>query len=353
MAAKHISNKKQDIVFLNIVFCLIVIFIHISSEIVLKMDRGHTLYWTVYTLSRLSSFVVQGFIMLSGAKLFLKVGNLRYGKFYLSRLTSIVLPYVVWVVIYYLYFCSRNYFVFSWNELLRFILVGDLAAHFYFIVILVQFYLLMPVWVLLFKKANPCVALVVTLMISIISNTCLGDIIQLAFPSADISYINVFFSKYLFYWTAGCMIGLHYQEFQNYLKKHWITITLFYVVCAVLNSWLSIVMIDNKVYWLELIHMLYIISALLFFYMLAQMFIAGDAVLLKPIGWLNSITFDIYLIHCLVIFITEEFLDIFGIYSYSARFGWKALAAYVGSVVLCMLWKITRNTLARLIRDKD
>lgn len=350
MGEKQKSKRKQDIVFLNILFCMLVIFIHISSEIILKMDRGRTMFWTVFALSRLSGFVVQGFILLSGVKLFFKAGSMRYGRFYLSRLVSVLLPYIAWVFLYYLYFCWKGYYIFSWAELGRFLLFGDLSAHFYFIVILVQFYLLAPVWMFLFRRANPAVALVIALMINILSGTCLGEVIQLLVPGADISHLDILFPRYLFYWTAGCMIGLHYQEFQNYLKSHWLSITLLFLGCAVFNAWLSVVFINNSPYWLEQVHMLYCISAILFFYMLAQLFTDGGGVLLKPFQGIDRASYSIYLVHCLVIFMTNSYMDNHGIGDLTLRYGLRALTAYFGSILLCVIWQFCKGGIANLIR---
>ncbi len=350
MAERQENRRKQDIVFLNILFCLLVIFIHISSEIILEMGRGRTMFWAVFVLSKLSGFVVQGFILLSGVKLFLKAGNMHYGKFYFSRLISVVLPYIAWVFLYYLYFCWRDYYVFSWAELGRFLLYGNLSAHFYFIVVLVQFYLLAPVWMFLFKRANPVVTLLVTLMISVLSGMCLGEAVQLLVPGADISHLDILFPRYLFYWAAGCMIGLHYQEFQSYLRGHWFAITLLFLVCAVLNAWLAIVFIDGAPYWMDQLHVLYCISAILFCYMLAQLFTDGGAILLKPVAGLDRASYSIYLIHCLVIYMVNEYMDTHGITDLTARYGWRALATYCGSIILCLVWQVSKNAVANLIR---
>ncbi len=339
--------KKQDIVFLNVLFCLIVVFIHISSEIINKMDHGESLYCLAFVLSRLSSFVVQGFILLSGIKLFLKIDSIKFGKFYISRLCSIIIPYVIWILVYYLYFCSIGYFNFSWQQLGWFILKGDISAQFYFIVILVQFYALMPIWKFLFKRGNIAATLVITLMISVITGACLKNIILYFNPEAYVDWVDISFLKYIFYWAAGCMIGMHYGQFQSYLKKNWMSIIVLFVLCGTANGWLSYVCMDTGFWWLELIHMFYIISALLFFYMLSQALLVGNGFLIKPFAWLDSLSFNIYLIHCLIIFITEDFLNYFAIYNLSVRYIWRAIMAYGGSIIVCSIWKAMRILIAK------
>lgn len=344
------GKRRQDIVFLNILFCLLVILIHISSEVITEMSRSQTMYWVVLVLSKMSAFVVQGFILLSGVKLFLKAGNLNYGKFYLSRLTSVVLPYIAWVFIYYLYFCYKDYYVFSWAELGSFLLNGKLSAHFYFVVVIVQFYLLLPVWVLFFKRANPAVVLLISLMITVICGMSLDSILATLFPDRSFPHLDLLFPRYLIYWAAGCMIGLHYQEFKNYLRKRWISITLLFLVCGAIKAWFTVYFAGGGPLWMDQIHILYCISALLFFYMAAQMFAEGGAFLLKPLSWLDKSTYHIYLVHCLIIFLANEWMTQRGITDLAVRFGWRALFAYLGSILLCLLWQGVKGVLIHAIR---
>ena len=332
------NKRRQDIVFLNILFCLLVIFIHISSEVVTKMDRSTTIFWSVSVLQKLSSFVVQGFILLSGVKLFLKGGEIKYGKFYLSRLTHVVIPYIIWVVIYYLYFCSEEYFTFSLSELGRFIMVGDISAHFYFVVVIAQFYLLAPLWVMLFKKSNPSVVLVVTLTINILCGLSLDAILAELFPTVSFAHLDLLFPRYIFYWAAGCVIGLHYQEFQNYLRRRWLSITTFFVICLLIRGWFAVRFIGGAPAWMDQIHILYCISAILFFYMVSQMFVQGGSWVLKPLVPIDKCSYAIYLIHCLLIFIANDYMDENGITDIAIRYGWRAVVAYGGSIILSILW---------------
>ncbi len=345
------KNKRQDITFLNILFCLLVILIHISSEVITQMDRGHTLYWVVLLLSKMSAFVVQGFIMLSGVKLFLKAGNIHYGKFYLSRLTKVVIPYIIWVFIYYIYFCSKDYFVFSWAELGRFILNGKVSAHFYFVIVIVQFYLLAPVWVVFFKKANPAVVLMLSLLITVISGTSLDNIVATLFPNHSFQHLDLFFPRYLIYWVAGCMIGLHYQEFTNYLQKRWISITLLFAACSFIKGWFTVYFVGGGPIWMDQIHILYCISALLFFYMVSQVFVGRGAMLLTPFGWLDRYTYHIYLIHCLVIFMVNEWMTQKGITDYAVRLGWRTLFAYLGTILVCLIYDGVKNLILKLLKN--
>ncbi len=345
------TRRRQDIVFLNIVFCLLVILIHVSSEVITQMNPGQTMYRVVLLISKLSAFVVKGFLLLSGAKLFLKAGSIHYGKFYLSRLTKVVLPYIIWVFLYYLYFCSKNYYVFSWEELGKLILTGRVSAHFYFVVVLIQFYLLAPVWVIFFKKANPTVVLLLSLMITVICGTSLESILATIFPGRSFPYLDLLFLRYLFYWVAGCMIGLHYQEFTSYLRKRWVSITLLFLVCSISMGWFTIRFPENGPIWMDQIRILYSISAMLFFYMVAQLFAQTGGALLRPISWMERYTYHIYLIHCLVIVMTNDWMTKWGIADLAVRFSWRVLVAYLGTILVCLIYDGLKNLLLKLLKN--
>lgn len=62
-------NRLPELSYLNLTFCILVALIHILSEPVSSLDRSSLQYFVVMIPHRLSSFVVQGFIFLSGLKL--------------------------------------------------------------------------------------------------------------------------------------------------------------------------------------------------------------------------------------------------------------------------------------------
>ncbi len=344
-------RRKTDIVFLNILFCMLVMFIHIASEIVTKMPKDTYFFKTVFSAHRLSSFVVQGFILLSGVKFFLhKRNNINYLKYYASRFYRVVIPYIIWVIIYYLYFCSKDYFDFSVSDLFMHILKGDLSAHFYFVIILIQFDLLAPLWVVLFKRGNAVVHIAFSLILTVIASQYLVPILTTVFPSMPNINLDNCFLRYQIYWTAGCIIGMHYGEFQNYLKNNKTSITLAFLLCAALNIRLVLSTIGRSLPWLDFVHIMYCISAILFFYMVSQLFAGAGGKMLRPVSFVDKSSYSIYLIHCLVLVMTDFAMTDRGITSLTTRFGIRAAVVYGVSIGVCVLWQIIKYPFARMIR---
>lgn len=348
---ENTHKRKNDIVFLNILFCMLVIFIHVASEIVTKMPRNTLVFKTVFVTHRLSSFVVQGFILLSGVKLFLhKAGSINYFKYYTSRFFRVVLPYIIWVIIYYIYFCSKNYFEFSLSDLGYHILHGDLSAHFYFVIILVQFDIMAPVWMALFKRGNAAVHIAFSLILTVIASHYLMPILTTLFPSVPNINLDNCFLRYQIYWTAGCMIGKNYGELQNYLRNNKIYILVVFLLCAAANAALTLSTVGHFPVWLDFVHMMYCMAAIMFFYMVSQVFSGAGSVVLKPLSLVDKSSYSIYLIHCLVLVITDYAMTDHGITSLTTRFCIRAASVYGISIALCVIWQIVKYPFARMIR---
>jgi len=61
--------KKAELSFLNILFCALVILIHVLSEPITHLEKESLAYAVVFFPWRLSAFVVQGFVFLAGVKM--------------------------------------------------------------------------------------------------------------------------------------------------------------------------------------------------------------------------------------------------------------------------------------------
>ncbi|MBR1689572.1 MAG: acyltransferase [Oscillibacter sp.] len=126
----------------RVIAMLCVILIHVSSAYI-----DHTSGITVldmnlaFLLNQAARFSVPLFLLLSGVSLGLQERVVRPRRFYVERLRKIGIPYLLWSGAYYL---AGHGLRFTAGGLLRALLLGQSAAHLYFIVILFQLYLLYP-----------------------------------------------------------------------------------------------------------------------------------------------------------------------------------------------------------------
>jgi len=344
-------NKKNEITLMNVLFCLIVIFIHVSSAPISLLNKQSLQFAAVFIPWRLSSFVVYGFILLSGVKLFLKKEDkINYKKYYSTRFTHIVLPYILWVVVYYIYFCQHHYFEFHIVDLIKYILIGNLSSHFYFVIAIIQFYLLVPVWRAWFRRFHPMLTIVISLLITSLFGQFLPKMILVFFPNFNFVHNDKLFTSYLVYWTIGCFIGLYYDTFKTILKENRSLVSVFFVFSTVLNISFSYLNMTGKknIPFLETIQMMYVLSTIIFIYMVAVKLAEKTKLTeLKLIQLIDSSSYLIYLSHVLVLIVVNEYLLKFEITGIAISYLFRIFFVYTITVSACVAWRLLRTKLSR------
>lgn len=331
------KKRVYEVSLLNVFFTLLVIFIHVSSDAVVNLDKTELPYMVVMTLWRMSSFVVQGFVFLSGFKMFYTLKEpLNLKKFYLSRLTKIFLPYCLWVVIYYLCYLAARY-VSGPNHisnLVKYIFTGSIAAQFYFIILIVQFYLLAPLWVLIRKKVNPIVALVVSFAIMYFCNIYLPSILW--GRGINFAYNDRTFTTYLFYFISGIYTATYYEKITAFLRKNFAFVTVLFVLVATANTVITYMWQTERLTGniINIMHIVYCITAIFFFYAL---FLKCQK--LSENGFVKNIdsaSYYIYLTHMLFLIFIDGVMNRMGILAVKFSYPIRAIFVYGVSLAVCI-----------------
>ena len=205
-------KRRVEISVLNTIFCLIVVLIHIMSYPVAAFSGDMLKYSLVMLPWRLCSFVVQGSIMLSGVKLFLngkdKSPYLKYQK---GRFFGVIVPYIICFAAYYVLFVVIYDYPVDARFILKEFFTGSLVCHLYFIPLLFQFDLLLPLWRTVVNKCTPKVVIPIAIVFSFFMEMFLPQIIRTIFPGFEFLYNDRIFTTYLCYWLIGCYIGRYYE----------------------------------------------------------------------------------------------------------------------------------------------
>lgn len=346
------SSQKRllELSMMNVLFCMLVILIHVSSEPVSVLSKDSAAYIAVMAPQRLSSFVVQGFIFLSGLKLFLHPEReFDFIAFLIKRIKLIIAPYLLWVLLYYCYFVSIGYFPFRFGDLLRYILVGDLVAHFYFVIIIVQFYLLVPLFRVFVKKAPAAVLLLTALLITLVCSRYLPAILELV-GVQNFAYNDRVFTSYLIYWTLGCLVGRHYQAFKAKVYRYRYAVTIAFVLTAAIDLVLYDLSMRRlfRFAFLDEFHILYCIAAIFFVFLITDKLAKhigkrGVSVL----GTIDRSTYHIYLCHCLFIFWLNNKMTELGLVSIGQRFIVRLVFVYILSFLMCAGWQLCKSAADR------
>lgn len=206
---------------MNAVACLLVILIHVLSLGVSQADPTAWQAAAIYIPWKLAAFVVPMFLYTGAVKLAGQYGGRKispgiYLRYLLRRLRKIYVPYAVWVAVYYLYFLRIRYVEGSIREFVSYLLLGNLSSPFYYIVTVMQFYALMPLWVWMLEHVRPYAAVIAGLLVTF----CMGQLAAvLSHFGIAFLYTDRIFPTYLVFWVAGLYVGKRYDAFAPTVRE--------------------------------------------------------------------------------------------------------------------------------------
>lgn len=206
---------------MNAIACLLVILIHVLSMGIHSSDPTSWQTAMIYFPWRLSSFVVPMFLYTGAIKMALQFADAKmtprvYAKYILQRMTKIYVPYVIWVVIYYACFLGIGYVRGTGTEFFSYLLVGNLSSQFYYIIIVMQFYFLMPVWIWMIRRIPAYLAIAIGLIITF----CMQQVSSIvSLMGGTFLYSDRIFLTYLIFWILGLYVGKYYDPVVSSLRS--------------------------------------------------------------------------------------------------------------------------------------
>jgi len=282
---------------------LSVIAIHVTAGFVTVSAAG-------YGWNQAMRYAVPLFILLSGFLLYyLDLGRkpLTYSQFIRRRLKKIMAPYVLWTLLYVGY--SGRLHWSSWaasggEEPLRLmakhLLMGTGYVHLYFLLIMLQLYLLYPLlrrWVVRHGRLVLGGSLLLTLLAQ--SMIYLHQIQVLVLPSMGVPYVSLFPL-----WIGYFVLGMAAASQKERLEQAFTGKTLPLFCCWLVS--LLLLTADSR---LTLTHassikpsiMLYTLCSFALLYALALRFKLIGGRIGNALDWLSQHSFFIFLLHPLVL----------------------------------------------------
>ncbi len=331
-------QRREELTICNVLFCLLVMWIHILSEAVDGYDRSSVLYFLAVGLWRLSSFVVQGFFFLAGTKLFLHGGKQSTLTFTKKRLWRVVLPYVVVFCLFAVYLTLTGAVSLTPGTFVRQLFTGKLCGHFYYVILMVQFDLLRPLWKRIVQKTEPILGCITALLLMILCKIYLPGVITML-TGEPFEDNGLLFTSYLFYYVAGVYCGRSYDRFRGALDRYRTSIVTTWCLLGVLN-WVFMWTSSTGRYfapWLEVFHILYCLYAILGCLSLAYLWREKPLFRKKWFRCWDRYSYQIYLLHPLLLFFCGDLCGVLGITSISLRLGIRCAAV---AAALCILGKL-------------
>ena len=333
-------QKINELGFLSAILCMFVIFIHISSQGIDSLSRSSIQHGTLFFFWRFCQFVVQGFIFLSAIKISMKYKDKKfttseYISFIKNRFLVIFFPYVIWVMVYYIAFCIAGYFPFNFLDYIRYVFIGDLSAQFYFIIIIMQFYLLFPLWLNYAKKIKPVIGIILSFIITFLFVYYFCDLIfYISSGSIDFLYNDRIFTSYFCFFIMGCYVGLYYEKFKKMVTNYKNIIAVLFLITLVINTKISYdQFLGVKDYYIfGISHMIYCTFAILFWFLVCSYIDNFKNKFTKLLNIINDGSYYTYLSHCLIIIILNWSLRHIGIYNIKVAFIINVILVYSVSI---------------------
>ncbi len=354
------EKRKPELSLMNVILCLAVIFIHVSGWAINNADRASWQYAVLMIPWRLSSLAVPGFIFLSAVKVAFSADrpSFSYGRYILSRVKRVWLPYALAVLIYWLIFLSVGWMKPSIAELVRLLLDGNMSYHFYFVVIIMQFYLLVPLWRWLSRKLRDpvfaVIAIAASLPISQLFGQYLIDVVHIFYKGALFPYSDRVFTTYLFWWMLGLTLGANYERVKNALSKNTAPICVFFGFAAVHNLFLTYLNTTGResIYWLETANILYVFSGILFLFCISSKLSECGFAENKLVLALDGAAYMIYLWHPMALNIADMLLA-GTVLSIFAKLSVRGLFGFIITPTVCIAVGIAARCVCKLFKGKN
>ena len=198
-----------------------VVAIHTGSQYLLNPTPNIHLVALFEIFSR---FSVPIFFFISAFGLFYRINlsePFNYGKFLRRRFKAVLIPYLIWST---LYIVHDNWF-YGWQLFPDFDYAAEIyffglaKYHLYFLVILIWFYLLMPLWIYFIRRITPAkliFLLIAQILFDYWSSYCVGASENLFLKWR----LNWLVLHYVFVFISGGWLGIHSEKFFKWCSEH-------------------------------------------------------------------------------------------------------------------------------------
>ncbi|HLR65983.1 MAG TPA: acyltransferase [Virgibacillus sp.] len=318
---KHQKKYFYEIGFIRAIACLCIVMVHVTAGFYYENDR--TFSWLTQFFNQISRYGTPAFAIISGFLLYnqaIKRG-FQFQKFLQSRFTKIIIPFLIWSFIYLLLKWQYNQFEFpainSSQEIKDFLYVfftGKSNYHLYFIVIVVQFYLLFPL--LQFIKSKQSLFLL-TLIAFFINYFFVEYNIDIGTGMFN-NFLNerVFIFHWIYYFLLGGLLVYYWERIMVWVKQN-----------TIISMLLGLIVIVGGIYeysfaeWIESNRIMNMIN-------LPILFIAFAGVYVSLSSWKNvrnyivgigNMSMGIYLVHPFILFFLRRY-DIFDTFYAQTRY---------------------------------
>lgn len=332
-----------------------VIAIHATSR-TLAETLDTSMFHPFLFINKFSQFAVPSFVFLSGFVLFYNyidrpLSGKTLGKFYSRRLIYIILPYVVFSLMYFILKMTAGH---TWSmpldemarKLGKYLLTGTAYTHLYYIIIIIQFYILFPLMLWCLQKVRrlaawaPIIGLLLQWGFVLLNKYMTNHgYWQLSKGSLAITYFS--------YFLLGAAIAVYYSPLKNWLilsregwrsgkGPGWIVLWVLWAAAGIIhvelwfNNYTKKTVINSL--WYEGFSNLHaLLSCIVLLQLSFLLYGTGKLLLSRMLISIGACSFGIYLLHPALLFLYRKLPFHGGSLAYTAAIAGGWLVALLGS----------------------
>lgn len=278
-----------EISFIRGIACLLVIVTHVTLSYPFeKIDNIFILNFTLNQLARVGTPI---FALISGFLLFSSKKNkqMKYNTFINLRVKKLLIPYLFWTIIYLLISQVINHNI-TLNRFWRYIFLGESYPHMYFLLMVIQFYILFPFINNTIHKNN-----INSLTIYSIILTALWYYFR-EFDFIHTLNFRAFILNWLAYFFMGGFLSYNILKIKIFLKKNY-GLIYFLIIISVMG----IIIEMNLPYLFQSDRFMNLIYVPIFTLFFMQLYSLSNMWIINLFTYVGDRSMGFYLVHLIVI----------------------------------------------------
>lgn len=170
-------------------------------------------WYGYYTYYQVTSFAVPVFVIIAGclAAIGAESKKVKYVALLWQKTKFILIPYLLWSAVYVFFDHPGKGF----SEISKLLVYGRSSFHLYFIIIILQLFVLLPLF-LFFAKKFP----VESVFLSLIAQWGIAGILEALLPSISSAFGASLFVNWIFVFYAGCWAGVNYEKVVYFINQY-------------------------------------------------------------------------------------------------------------------------------------
>ena len=294
-----------------------VVGIHVGSQYLANPSPNTALVALFEIVTR---FAVPIFFFVSAFGLFYHLdikAPLDYAAFFRRRAQTVLVPYLVWSIFYILHYTVlfRDTMLLHFRVVAKYLFFGFGSYQLYFMVILLWFYLLMPLWVWMVRRMTP-ERLGVLLAAQVAFDYWSSYVVNpyaIANPYLQalvVNRLNYWVMHYVFVFVLGGWLAVHYDKFLMFIKRRRALISTFFFVslASMLGYYYYLILVRgydaigaiNTAHQLCPLGVIYTMAASIFLFAIFTPDVPS-AIFRKALSFLGHHSYFVYLAHPLAI----------------------------------------------------